>query len=94
MSNMAVHMRITGLQVTNEDVDARKKATAALAVKWGKVNKLEAIASKSADIAQAISADEAAPNALALEIEAAIQEHASAFLYVERPLDILSLIHI
>jgi GTPase-associated system helical domain len=88
MSNMAVHMRITGLQVTNEDVDARKKATATLAVKWSKINKVDAIASRSADIAQALCVDEAVPDALALEIEAAIQEYASAFLAVERPLDI------
>ncbi|KNY31828.1 hypothetical protein J8N08_22920 (plasmid) [Agrobacterium tumefaciens] len=88
MSDIATHMRITGLQVTNDDVDSRSAAVAALKTAWGKITATENILSKAADVASAISGDGVPSVALGTEVQTAIQKRASAFLYNERPFDV------
>jgi len=88
MSELATFMRITGLQVSNEDVDSRKAAVAQLKASWGKIKGARDIIAKAAEVAAALGGDGIPSTALAEEIQAAIQKKASAFLYTERPLDI------
>ncbi len=88
MDNIAVHMRISGVTVSNEDVDSRRAAATSLATNWGKEKAVEAIVSKAADIAKALGGDGNPPPALGAEIQGAIQKKSSSFLYEERPLDI------
>ncbi|MHA3774961.1 GTPase-associated system all-helical protein GASH [Verrucomicrobiota bacterium sgz303538] len=88
MSSLAHHMRITGLQVSNEDVDSRKAAITSLRTVWIKSNKLDSIFAKAADVATALGNDGTPSEALGKEVEAAIQKSASAFLYTERPLEV------
>jgi hypothetical protein len=88
MSDIATHMRITGLQVTNEDVDSRTGAVNALKTLWGKITTTETIIGKAADIAAAIGGNGAPSDGLGAEVQTAIQKRASAFLFAERPLDV------
>jgi hypothetical protein len=88
MSNIAVHMRMTGMQVTNEDVDSRKDATAELTASWGKIKDPNLIVFKANEIALAISGEGVPPDSLGAEVELCVQNHASAFLYAERPLEV------
>jgi hypothetical protein len=88
MSDMATHMRITALQVTNDDVDSRSAAVAVLKTAWAKVTATEIIVGKAADVARAISGDGVPSNALGTEVQTAVQKRASAFLYSERPFDV------
>ena len=89
MSNIAVHMRMTGLQVTNEDVDGRKKAVLDLSTGWGKARSSTAqIMRKASEISVALHGDGSPPVALADEVQSAVQVHASAFLYSESPLEV------
>ena len=88
MSSIAMHMRMTGLQVTNDDVDARKKAITDLAGKWGKVRSISGILGKSSEICQALHGDGHPPSSLGEEVEAVVQDYASAFLYLESPLEV------
>lgn len=88
MNDIATHMRITGLHVSNDDVDSRTAAAGALKTAWAKVNTLEAIVAKAAEVAASLAGDGIPPAGLASEVQTAIQKKASAFLYSERPLDI------
>jgi GTPase-associated system helical domain len=88
MSNIAAHMRITGLQVTNEDVDTRKTAIATLTESYGALKTVDEIVVKAAEIASAIGGQGIPSASLGEEVEAAIQPHASAFLHSERPLEV------
>lgn len=89
MTNMAVHLRISNLQVSNEDVDSRKAAATTLAAKWGKSKPVNELVMRASRIAAALGGDGKAPPELASEVEAVIQESgASAFLAAERPMDI------
>jgi hypothetical protein len=88
MNAIANHMRITGLQVTNEDVDTRKSAVADLVTAWTKLKDAEVIMFKAAEIAQALGGEGAPPATLGQEIEGTVQVHASSFLHSERPLEI------
>ncbi len=88
MINLAIHMRITGLQVTNEDVDSRKEAVATLKATWGKLRNVDEILTKAAEVAEALSGDGTPPPPLGEEVQAAVQTHASAFLHVDRPLEV------
>jgi len=87
MEKIAVHMRISGVNVSDDDVNSRRAAAASLATSWGKVTNTSNIASKAADIAQVLSGDGTAPPVLAAEVEKAIQKKSPSYLYVERPLD-------
>jgi hypothetical protein len=88
MDSLAVHMRITGLSVSNEDVDSRRKAVAQLSSVWGRIKSPSEIVAKAATIAAALGGDGSSPAALSSEIERAVQKHASAFLSSERPLEV------
>jgi hypothetical protein len=89
MTNMAVHLRMSGLQVSNEDVDSRKAAGTALATKWGKTKSVNELIARAARIAGALGGDGRATPDLEAEVEAIVQESgASAFLASERPLEV------
>lgn len=86
--NISVHLRITGLTPSNEDVDSRKAAVAALATAWGKNKDVNQIVAKAVAIAESLGGD-GSPNAeFGIEVQTAVQKHASAFLYTERPLEV------
>lgn len=88
MYNLPVHLRITGLAVTNEDVDSRRAAVTKLTAAWGKIKQTAEITEKAAAIAAALGGDGTPPAALASEVEAVVQKSASAFLAAERPLEV------
>ncbi len=88
MSRLPVHMRITGLSVSNEDVDSRQKAITQLSTAWGKIKSPTDILAKSAEIAIALGGDGSPPATLSSEVESAVQKHASAFLSSDRPLEV------
>lgn len=88
MDNIAVHMRITGVTVRDEDVDSRRAAATSLKNSWAKENKAGAIVAKAADIAKALGGDGYPSPELGAEVQGAIQKKSSSFLYEERPLDI------
>ncbi len=88
MRNLAIHMRITGLNVTNEDVNTRQLAVNELVDKWGKIPTVGEIVAKAAQIAEALGGDGEPDTSLGKEVEQAIQNHASAFLYTEKPLEV------
>jgi len=88
MNKAAVHMRIVDLNVTNQDVDACKAAAAKLAVAWNRLRNKVSILQKASEIAVALAGDGTPPESLGTEVEGAIQDHASAFLHAERPLEV------
>lgn len=88
MDNISVHMRITGMVPTNEDVDSRRAAASALSSAWLKIKDASKIVSKSAEIAEALSGDGTPSEQLGTEVQKAVQKKASAFLYTERPLEV------
>ncbi|WP_272016148.1 GTPase-associated system all-helical protein GASH [Pseudomonas aeruginosa] len=88
MDNIAVHMRISGVTVSDEDVNSRRAAATSLATNWAKGKTAADIVSKVADIAEALGGNGNPPPALGAEVQGAIQKKSSSFLYEERPLDI------
>lgn len=88
MDNIAVHMRISGVTVSDDDVNSRRTAATSLATGWGKEKTVPTIISKAADIAEALGGNGNPSPALGDEIQKAIQKKSSSFLYEERPLDV------
>lgn len=88
MANLAVHMRIASLDVSNEDVDTRQAAVSELVEAWGKLKTPTIIIAKAAEIAHALGGNGTPTAALGEEVQCAIQKHASAFLHAEQPLEI------
>jgi hypothetical protein len=88
MINLSLHLRITGMQVLDGDVNSRKAAAADLRSKWIKESAIGTILKRANDIAAALGTEEDPPANLAAEVEKAIQGHASAFLSSERPLEV------
>lgn len=88
MSDIATHMRITGLHVSTEDVVSRTAAVNALKTAWGKATATDVIVGKAADVAASLAGDGTPPSALGTDVQIAIQKKAPAFLYSERPLDV------
>lgn len=86
--NIPVHLRITGLTPSNDDVDSRRLAVADLAKTWGKVKDVTSIVSKAAAIAVSLGGDGSPTVELGTEVQGAVQKHASAFLYEDRPLEV------
>lgn len=86
--NLAQHMRISGLQVLDEDVNSRRQAANDLKTKWLKTTKVDALFKRAEEIAIAIGSEGAPPQNLCAEVETAVQVHASAFLSSERPTDV------
>lgn len=88
MDNLARHMRISGVAVSDNDVESRKAAVKSLATLWGKQNKVASIVSLAADIAVALGGNGDPSQELGEQVQASIQKKAPAFLYDERPLDV------
>lgn len=88
MDKIAVHMRISGVTVSDDDVNSRRTAATGLAANWGKETAVLKIVSKAADVAEVLGGDGNPSSALGEEIQTAIQKKSSSFLYEERPLDV------
>ena len=88
MDNIAVHMRISGVTVSDDDVNSRSAAATSLSASWGKERTVAKIVSKAVDVAEALGGDGNPPQSLGNEIQSAIQKKSSSFLYEERPLEI------
>lgn len=88
MDNIAVHMRISGVTVSDDDVNSRRTAATSLATKWGKERTVSNLVSKAAEIAEALGGDGSPTPELGREVQAAIQKKSASFLYEERPLEI------
>lgn len=88
MENIAVHMRISGVTVSDDDVNSRRAAATSLATSWGKEKNTSKVVSKAADIAEALGGNGSPSPSLGSEIQVAVQKKASSFLYEERPLEI------
>lgn len=88
MDNLPMHMRISVLNPTNDDVDARRAAIDELSAVWGKITDTTQILNKTGAIADSLGNDGEPYVDLGMEIQAALQPHASAFLYEESPLDV------
>lgn len=88
MDRLPVHLRITGLTVTDADVDSRRKAVTKLASTWSRLSNSSAIVAKAAEISDALGGDGTPSPSLATEVEEAVQKHASAFLSSDRPLEV------
>ncbi|MCF6117156.1 hypothetical protein L2449_09545 [Mesorhizobium muleiense] len=88
MDNLSVHMRITSLTPSNEDVDARRITIRKLSANWGKITDVDKILNKAEMIADSLAGDGQPFEDLGLEVQEALQKHASAFLYTESPLDV------
>ena len=88
MDNLPVHMRISTLTPSNEEVNASRATIAKLSSAWGKITDLGAILAKAGMVADALSGDGRPHHDLGTEVQAALQKHASAYLYEERPFDV------
>ncbi|MGY4823957.1 GTPase-associated system all-helical protein GASH [Stutzerimonas chloritidismutans] len=88
MENIAVHMRVSGITVTNEDVSSRRTAASSLGGKWGKETSVTKILAKVAEVAEALGGDGIPSATLGNEVQAAIQKKSAAYLYEERPLEV------
>lgn len=88
MDNISTHMRISGVTVSDSDVESRRAAAISLAASWRKDRSAKFIVAKAADVAQALGGDGMPSSALGAEIQTAIQKKSPSFLYEERPLDV------
>ena len=88
MDNLPVHMRISSLAPTNEDVDARRAAIGELSTKWANITDITAILTTAEAVAGCLGGDGQPTESFGLEVQEALQNHASAFLYTECPLDV------
>lgn len=88
IDNIPVHLRITGLIPSDNDVDSRRLAVADLAKTWGKVKNPISIISKAEAIAVSLGGDGRPTVELGTEVQGAVQNYASAFLYEDRPLEV------
>ena len=88
MQNIALHMRISGVTVGDEDVNSRRTAATSLGGKWGKESTVAKILAKAAEVAEALSGEGRPSVSLGTEIQAAIQKKSPSYLYDERPLDV------
>lgn len=88
MDNLPVHMRISTLTPSNEDVDARRATIGELSAAWIKVNDSGAILAKAGMVADALGGDGRPHQDLGTEVQGTLQKHASAYLYEEKPLDV------
>ena len=88
MNNISIHMRISGVTVSDSDVESRRAATTSLAASWGKELTISNIVSKAAEIAETLGGDGFPSPVLGDEIQKAIQTKSPSFLYEERPFDV------
>jgi len=88
MNNLAVHMRISGIVVSDNDVESRRLAAKSLAAKWGKVTNVHEIIAQAGEIAVALSGDGIPSKGLCVEVQSAIQKKSPAYLADEQPFDV------
>ena len=88
MENIAVHMRITSVSVSDDDVNSRRTAATILAAAWGKETTVLKLLTKAADVAEALNGDGKPSSTLGEEVQKAIQKKSASYLYEERPLDV------
>ncbi|WBM59658.1 hypothetical protein M5X66_11695 [Providencia sp. PROV188] len=88
MKNLASHMRISGIQITDSDVESRKEAIKTLAIMWGKEKKSSSIVSTAAMISDSLSGDGTPSVDLGEQVQNEIQKKSPSFLYEERALDV------
>ena len=88
MENISIHMRISGVAVSNDDVDSRTAAAASLATTWSKEKNPSTIVQKVAEIADSLGGKGLPTQTLGKEVQTAVQKKSSSFLYEERPLDV------
>lgn len=81
-------MRISGINITDNDVDSRQAAVKILATAWGKDNQVNSIVSTAAKIAEALGGDGTPSADLGEKVQDAIQKNSSSFLYEEHLLDV------
>jgi hypothetical protein len=86
--NISLHLRITGLTPSNDDVNSRRAAVDDLASAWGKSRDVNQILANVAAIAESLGSGGAPAAELAAEVQTAVQKHASAFLSAEKPLEV------
>lgn len=87
MKSLALHMRISTLSPTDDEVDSRREAGIALASAWAKPKGTTAAIERAQQVAAALWCD-LPPPSLAAEVEAAIQVHSSSFLASARPFEV------
>lgn len=88
MDNISVHMRISGVTVSDEDVNSRRSASTSLATVWSKEKDVTKILLKAAEVAEALGGEDGPSKNLGDEVQKAIQKKSSSFLYEERPLEV------
>ena len=86
--NISLHLRITGLTPSNDDVNACRATVSDLSTAWSKVKTTPQIVAKAASIAESLGGSGIPSDEFGIEIQTFMQKHASAFLYVEKPLDV------
>lgn len=88
MNKLAVHMRIANLNVSDDEVRTRALAIQTLLTAWRELDVLGALIKKAGEIAHSLHGNGMPLVELGLEVESAIQKHAPAYVYTERPLDV------
>lgn len=87
MKNLALHMRISTLSPTDDEVNSRRAAGTALAGTWAKGKTVAVAFERAQQIAAALWSD-VPPATLAAEVQTAVQEHSSSFLASDRPVEV------
>lgn len=87
MKSLALHMRISTLSPTDDEVDSRREAGTALANAWSKPKGVAAAIERAQQVAAALWCD-LPPAVLAAEVETAVQAHSSSFLASDRPFEV------
>lgn len=88
MENFAVHMRVSGVHVGDDDVNSRQAAAISLASAWVKDGKVDKLISKAEVVAKALGGNGIPSSELGAEVQKAIQKKSSSYLYEERPLEV------
>jgi hypothetical protein len=87
LNDIATHLRITGLQYENAEVDARRSGANALKAAWSKITSVPLIILKAQDVATSLTTGVPSTE-LGGEVQTAVQKKASAFLHEDRPLEV------
>lgn len=88
MKNISLHMRISGVSVSDNDVESRRVAANSLAANWGEEDSPKKIVAKVTEIAEALGGDGTPSTALGDAVQTAVQKNAASFLHSERPLEV------
>ena len=86
--NIPVHLRITKLTPSNDDVDTFRAAVSDLATAWNKLRPLDALVAKAVAIAESLGAGGEPSVEFGTEVQTIVQKRASAFLYADNPLEV------